>query len=115
MQQGAFRESQPFIYLDGARVLGKDVQDRLLAAAEDAVHQRVDQNAGIAVTEMVGMRAHGTDLGVAGKLEALARHRCQRSADANAEVISHFVGARAKGAGIGQLGESQHFRNISFG
>lgn len=74
MEHGAFRESQALVHLDGAIVLRKDVQDGLFAATENPVYQFGDQNTGVAVTEMVGMRAYGADLGVAGKLEALARH-----------------------------------------
>ena len=74
MEHGAFRESQALVHLDGAIVLRKDVQDGLFATVEDAVDQFGDQNTGVAVTEMVGMGAYRADLGVAGKLEALARH-----------------------------------------
>jgi hypothetical protein len=74
MQHGTFRKSQTLVHLNGASVFWKDMQDGLLTAAEDAVDQCGDQDAGIAVAEVVGMRAHGADLCVAGKLETLARH-----------------------------------------
>lgn len=74
MKHGAFRESEALVHLDGASVLWEDVQDGLFATVEDAVDQCGDQNTGVAVTEMVGMGAYRADLGVAGKLESLARH-----------------------------------------
>ena len=103
MQQGAFRESQALVNLDGASVLWEDVQDGLFATVEDAVNQFGDQNAGVAVTEMVGMRAYGADLGVARKLEALASHGRQCSSNTDAKIISHLVGSRAEGAGLVSL------------
>jgi hypothetical protein len=73
VQQGAFSESEAFVHLNGAGVVGKNVQNRKFAAAANAVGKQADRGAGVAVTKVVRMRTHGANLGVAGKPQVARR------------------------------------------
>ena len=67
MERHSSLESEAFIELNGASVLRTNMQERQFTAVANAIHEFNHKSAGVAVTQMVGVRAYCADLGVSGK------------------------------------------------
>src|SRR5258707_491470 len=77
VKQRTLLESQAVIDFDGARVVGANGKKWALTASVNAVHQGTHDGRRIAAAFMAGHGGHGSDLAIAGDMQAQPAHRHQ--------------------------------------
>ena len=115
MEQHAIAKPEAPVQSDGSVVVGSNVQKRSLATFADFLHDCAHQCCSIPAAYVIGMRADRTHLCIAWNAQALSRHCDQSSIPMDSEICPKFVGSFAKRSGLGELRQSDHLRNISFG
>ena len=81
----------------------------------DQVYLVAHQCSRIALSQMIGVGAHGADFCKLFYVEALAGHGYQFFLVKDSEVVPKINGSGTKGAGVGQRGEEHHLLHMLFG
>ena len=88
------------------------MQEGLLSLRHYQLQLVLQQVGGIAFSQMIGVRAHGTHFGIVGHMQALAGHGGEGTVYKNAVVAAKLNGAGVKGAGPGEAGKRYHGRYV---
>ena len=91
---------------------GGGVQERDVTAVPDARGDRPDQPPRQPLPAVGRVGAHRADLGPAGRVHPLPRHRDERAAAADAEVGAEGDGAGQERAGLGAGDEVEHLGDV---
>jgi hypothetical protein len=89
-----------------------NVHERYRAPRGNPAGNRAEQSLAITAAAVIWMHADGCHLGVVSRLHSLAGHRNKPSVDPDSEKRSQFVRSRAERAGLGELGQRHHVRNV---
>ena len=114
MEGSSLRESQRLIETD-CRVVGEGMQVGRSTLLEDVTHDFTHQFSRVTATAGIGMSANSADFDEARNARPLACHRNETFSLKDAVEISEFHGPLTERAGLREVGELEHRRNIGGG
>src|SRR5688572_18300584 len=85
-----------------------------LALLQDEAKLVLYQGAGVTLSQMIGVRAYGTDLGVRRYVKPLPCHGYQLVIGKHPVIMPKGDGSGAKRPGLGQCGQLYHLRHVPF-
>lgn len=103
---------QAFVHGYSPVVIGTHMQKRHLPGAYNQAYLVLHQCGGIALAQVMGVGANGTDLRVLLHMQALPGHGYQLSITKNPMVVPKLDGARPKGSGFGEPGQLYHLGHM---